>query len=199
MEREPASLVPWLLTRAFSPLARAAAPVLQATLEAWFEAYDKDKDGKFNKDEMGKVLTEVKRKVTADPAAEVKDEMVTKIFKLYDFNDDHEIERSEVLRAVKKYRFLLKHNVELESLFEKHDTNHDGALDRDELMNALIDISEDGPKPSDGDLDFVLKKCDKDESGTVSIDELGPAVATWKEIAKNLPEKPEKSAACVLL
>ena len=58
-------------------------------------------------------------------------------------------------------------------------------------------------KAVEGDAKFVMGRCDSDMSGSISVDELRPAITTWMELAKELPPQPEEKAAasgfCVIL
>jgi hypothetical protein len=58
-------------------------------------------------------------------------------------------------------------------------------------------------KATPGDASFVISRCDADNSGSISFDELRPAITTWMELAKEIPPEPEKtqgsSGMCALL
>ena len=173
----------------------------EAQLDVWFARYDTDNSGNFDRAQMANLLTEVKRDALNDIEAVVRDELLDKIISQYDLSNDKKIERTEVLRAVKKYKFLLKHEMEMKELFTKHDTDSSGFLSAEQLTNLLKEIAAGLPKQfvvSECDVAFVMERCDADADGKLGIDELGPAIATWKEAAKEVQPEAE-SSFCVLL
>lgn len=172
----------------------------EKTIEYWFERYDATKTGKMNREELRKLMTAVKREVTSDPAAIVKESNMEKIISWYDLSGDGQIERTELLPAIKKYKSLLKHEVYITELFAKHDADHSGTLPHDQLLTLLneVAVSMKWRGATEGDAEFVMARCDDDKSGTITLDELGPSIATWKEAAKELPPD-QSSSMCVLL
>jgi len=179
----------------------AKAEAEQRLIEGWFEKYDVTRTGKFNRVEVKALLTEVKRNALNDPAAEVREELLEKICTWYDKSKDGNIERSELLPAVKKYKALLKHDEKLHALFEKHDKSKDSVLHRGELLELLKEVAQDMPHKyaDEADLDFVITRVDAEGDGNITFDELGPAIATWKEVARSTPPDEPKSSACTLL
>lgn len=89
--------------------------------------------------------------------------------------------------------------------FERHDSNKSGALERDQLLNLLQEIATASDSQyshaSEADVEFVISRCDKSGEGSINFSELGPAIATWKEAAKNVaPEKDNSgSSSCSVL
>ena len=172
----------------------------EKTIEYWFERYDATKTGKMNREELRNLMTAVKQEVTSDPAAIVKESNMEKIISWYDLSGDGQIERTELLPAIKKYKSLLKHEVYITELFAKHDADHSGTLPHDQLLTLLneVAVSMKWRGATEGDAEFVMARCDDDKSGTITLDELGPSIATWKEAAKELPPD-QSSSMCVLL
>ena len=76
-----------------------------------------------NRAEARSLLTEVKRSTLKDPAAEVKDSLLDYIMSKFDLSNDGQLERTELLPAVKKYKALMLHDQKLQALFERHDTD----------------------------------------------------------------------------
>ena len=64
----------------------------EKTIEYWFERYDATKTGKMNREELRNLMTAVKREVTSDPAAIVKESNMEKIISWYDLSGDGQIE-----------------------------------------------------------------------------------------------------------
>lgn len=188
-----------------------------AQLSRWFSTYDTSKDGAFDREEMRGVLTEAKRSTLGDASAVVRDEVLDNIMNRYDANGNGQLDRSEVLAAVKKYMGFIKHEGKMEAILRTFDADKSGTLNADELLPVLQRVAADeqvkgkhkytdggrGHAVSDGvgeaDVAFILARCDGNKSGDISVEELGPALAEWKEAAKGI--KPEKapSTACVVL
>ena len=124
----------------------------------------------------------------------------------FDYSKDGQIERTEVLPAVKRYRALLQHEVKMNALFDKHDTDASGVLSSEQLLALLVELArENGSSEptADADLAFVLENVDSEDTtgdskgDSVTREQLGPAVALWYEYASDMKEA--KSSACVLL
>ena len=75
-----------------------------------------------------------------------------------------------------------------------------GLLQRTECSSATAERGV--ARPSEGDIEFVLSRCDADANGVIDLAELGPAVAKWWEHAKDMkeePASPKGSSACSIL
>lgn len=141
----------------------------EAQLDEWFRLYDKSETGKMNREEVGALLTAIKREDLGEPDAIVDEKLVDQIISKFDVTKDGEIERTELLPAVKKYRALLRHKGKLEELFKRHDTDHSGRLSPEQLLSLLKELAaEKGlyTPTVDGDVAFILSRCDEDHSGT---------------------------------
>ena len=99
-------------------------------MDEWFRLYDKSETGKMNREEVGALLTAIKREDLGEPDAIVDEKLVDQIISKFDVTKDGEIERTELLPAVKKYRALLRHKGKLEALFQRHDTDLDEMSER---------------------------------------------------------------------
>ena len=177
-------------------------------LEEWMSKYDKSGDGSLSIDEFKSLMSDLKRQDTGDSAAVVSDELCERMLKECKTLDDGALSKTELTWTVKKYRALLKYEKKMEELFAKHDLDKNKVLDRQELTNLMSDLATERGvgTPSEGDIDFVMGKGDADGSGEISIDELGPAVSTWWEFAKDAKPGPPStprgaggSSACVIL
>ena len=178
----------------------------EAVLEVWFAEFDVSGTGKLNKEETIKLLTHIHQQSTGDPSASAPAELVDKIMAKFDYSKDGQIERTEVLPAVKRYRALLQHEVKMNALFDKHDTDASGVLSSEQLLALLVELArENGSSEptADADLAFVLENVDSEDTtgdskgDSVTREQLGPAVALWYEYASDMKET--KSSACVLL
>ena len=56
------------------------------------------------------------------------------------FAADGQIHADSILKAIKKYKALLKENTQQMELFEKYDVNHSGVLEPEQLMKLLNDV-----------------------------------------------------------
>ena len=156
-----------------------------------------------SRDEMHEVLTAVKRDELKDQTAVVDEKLLDEVMKYADVSGDGQIEPRHLLAAIKKYKSLMSDNEHLKVLFEKHDKDKSGDLDKEQLLSLLMDVA---PAPhkhaSEADADYILTKCDVNNSGSITWMELSPAIATWMEISKDVAPETEdsgKSSACVLL
>ena len=54
-----------------------------------------------------------------------------------------QVERSELMPAVKRYKALLRHDAKLKDLFDRHDKSKDGVLHKNELLGLLKEVAAD--------------------------------------------------------
>ena len=118
-----------------------------------------------------------------------------------------------MLKAIKKFKAFITHEAQMQALFESFDYDKSGSLTADELLPLLKRVAEmeevkcrtrynatteriQAVGVGQPDVDFVLSRFDSDKSGSISLEELGPALATWKVAAKDIPST---SCACVPL
>ena len=118
------------------------------------------------------------------------------------FAADGQIHADSILKAIKKYKALLKENTQQMELFEKYDVNHSGVLEPEQLMKLLNDVY--APQVATmGDVEYVLSICDTNQNGAIDPEELAPAIATWLDLAKEIPPEEESSknssSLCILL
>ena len=144
----------------------------EAQLDEWFRVFDSDKSGLMDRNDVGSLLSSIKRELTKDPSTEVTADLLDLIMTKYDRSGDGQLERSELLPAVKKYKSMLQQTLEEKAymleLFERHDADQTKRLTQSELFTLLQELSESKgvPKPSvEADVAFVLEECDGDCSG----------------------------------
>ena len=154
-----------------------------------------------SRDEMREVLTAVKRDALKDPSAMVREHILEEVMKYADVSKDGQIERQHLLAAIKKYKCMMTETEHLRRLFEKHDINHSGDLNKEQLLTLLQEAAPPPHKHADeSDAEFILERCDANHSGTITWLELKPAIATWIDVAAETePEKGGGSSMCVLL
>lgn len=139
----------------------------EALVDEWFAKFDKSGDGELQSEELSALLRTFAR------------------------NDDvrgfvgasASIKKSQVLKIVSKFRAYLAEQEELDAIFARYDSNRTGYLDQDQLFALMRDYSRSIKiKPDRADLDFVMSCADEDRTGTISREELLPAIATWKHL-----------------
>jgi len=186
--------------RAKKLAAKAAAK--EAAIDDWFKKYDKSGTGTMSREEMREVLTAFKRDATHDPNAVVREDLLDQVMNYADVSKDGEIEPQHLLAAIKKYKSLMSETDHLLKLFQKHDSDHSGDLDKAQLLSLLQEAAPPPHRHADeSDAEFILERCDVNHTGTITWGELQPAIATWMEIATETPPEKEGggSSACVLL
>ena len=78
----------------------------EVQVEAWMAKYDVSKTGKLSLEEASKLLSDVKRDMSL--ALPIQPDLLSRILRSFDLNGDKNIERTEVMAAVKKYKALLR-------------------------------------------------------------------------------------------
>jgi len=169
-----------------------------AMVNEWFQKYDSSKSGSFAREEMKKLLSAIKQKLTKDAQVAVTDKNLDRVMKKY-ANDAGEVPRDAALKAVQRYKALLEAEHEVRDLFEHADKDHSGKLPPDQLklfletigrlkMNKNVAVTKE-------DTDFILEQCDVSRDGSIDLNEAEAAMALWLQ---TLPEKKE-SSMCSLL
>ena len=125
-----------------------------------------------------------------------------------------ELPREEVLQAVTKFRYYLKEEQLIESMFAQFDMEGTGELTAQELGQVLQRFQDDLPvaektdirgvvhniRVSAEDVDFVMRECDLDQSGSIDRSELLPCFGTWKQLAEaHTEEAAQKQPACCVI
>ena len=157
-------------------------------------------DGKMSRDEMFNVLTSVAKQTTGQAEATVSDDLLESVMKYAANQSDGEVHPEHLLMAIKRYKCMLAENEQLAELFKKHDADASGSMDKGELLGLLREVAPPPHKYADeADAEFILEKCNTNDNDTIEWEELKPAIATWMELAKEVPKPEQKSSACVLL
>jgi len=100
------------------------------------------------------------------------------------------VDRHHALKAVKKYKSWLKYELHFETLFRNADTDESGRLSVPQLKKLLQQIAiEQGfnPNITQDDVDFVLNNVEEEHQAELTLEEAGPAVAAWTEVAEVAP------------
>ena len=170
----------------------------EALVNTWFAKYDKSKTGAFEREEMRQLLTATKRQITGDSAAEVKEELLDKVMARYGTTEvgraDPGVTSEHALMAVKRYKYWMKEDQQLQEVFASADTDGTGVLTPDQLKVFLRRVANEKEmfevKVTQCDVDFVMERCDLTGEGSINQEEAGPAVALWLEIV------PEPAGCC---
>jgi len=164
------------------------------TLSEWFDTYDVSHTGAFEREEMKTLLTQVKREVTNDSSAAVKESLLDKVMKKYGSTSEGRAEkgvaRADAQKAVAKYKAWMKYERHLEKLFEKADVDHSGRLSESQLKKLLQQVALEqrfNPKITQEDVDFVMGQIEEEHKGELTLEEAGQAVAIWTDIAQQAP------------
>lgn len=79
----------------------------------------------------------------------------------------------------------------LRKVIAKYDTNKSKKLEKDQLVQLMTDSDSSTPpgtKPSDEEVEFVLKVADKSGDGAIGITELQDAMACWHTFVEHRQE-----------
>ena len=88
-------------------------------IEKWFKEYDKDASGDIDRDELGKLMTAVKRDATQDAeTAPVEDNILDLIMKKY-ADASGRIKQDRILNAIKAFKSYLAQELTYKDLFAK--------------------------------------------------------------------------------
>lgn len=172
---------------------------LRAQLEDWFEKFDTNGDGVFQRDELRQLLIFLFPNNTA-PAEETIDLLIIRATEIETSslkvrgNKDGAVSRNELLETVLRYRDHIGEQQYLNKFFDEYDTDKSGSFDASELLALLKACAPEGLEVDAGDADYVLELCDANNNGAIDRDELQPLIARWKVIAQErADELSEKS------
>ena len=97
-----------------------------------------------------------------------------------------EITVKDMPQALSTVLTLKKENFKIHDLFDKHDLDKSGCLPRDELSPLLAELN-DGVKPTEKDIDYILQKCDLDGNGRIERDQVKAAIECWYVLCDEVP------------
>ncbi|KRX01735.1 Protein kinase-like domain [Pseudocohnilembus persalinus] len=146
-------------------------------IQKLFYSLDKDYSGQLNTQEFYRLLNKIDPRITTYEANHLfqmidtsKDGRVSKsefqsIFVDYDFSDLSD----KAEQIITDLREIIKaNNIEIQKVFDHHDKDKGGSLDRKEFAYLLRKIA---PKLRDFEVEDCLKKFDKDGDGEISFQE----------------------------
>lgn len=187
---------------------RRKAAHMELEVDTWFEKYDANMSGFFEKEELRALLTNMaKEELGLDAGAvPIKDKLIDRMIKNYGEEGPagEGISREKAMTAIKRYRAWLIHEEMIERLFKQADADQGNTLSASELKTfmGLVIKQPEFPelhqlKVTDADIGFIFERCDAQKDGVIDIEEAGPAVATWVQVARQKPKT--TTAACVVL
>jgi len=123
---------------------------------------------------------------------------------------DKPLSSRAVLATLEKYRFYLRNRNYVDTLISQWDIDANQSLNAAELRALIIHKEETLPpnqkreqagviielRPTEQDIDYIMKECDLNGNGVIDKSELLIALAQWAEIAER---KSAQSRACVVL
>ena len=86
--------------------------------------------------------------------------------------------------VVNSHLIYVKEKSSIDAIFRQFDTNGSGVLEKDQLLALMKRYEPNVKNIQDSDVEFVLQKCDVSQTGTILPSEVLPAIALWKELAK---------------
>jgi len=142
-----------------------------------FEKYDTSHDGFLEVAELGQLLMKINGEST--PSQEEVDIIVNAVDQRGG-SCDGKIDKEELQEVLLEWRNYKEHSGFIEEKFALYDTDHSGALDRQQLRKLLTDLNE-GQEVVDADLDLVFSIADKGDikDGCIDKTELVQAIAVW--------------------
>ena len=172
---------------------------LRAQLEEWFEKYDSNGDGKFSRDELRVLLTEIlpdhpPTEENLDYLIERATSMDTVSLKIRG-NKNGSVTRHELMKTVMRYKDHIAQQKYLDRVFELYDADGNGSFDPGEVEKLLRAAAPEGVDVDASDVEYMLEACDVNENGLIDRDELQPMMAQWKVLAAERAEAIAAAAA----
>jgi len=189
--------------------------------EDWMDKYDDDKSGTLDRAEFVALVNNVAAKFedpildpfgalsglslapteTADAQTiDVPESLIDKAFAGRDVLDS-----DQAHAAAQRVLLYMRSREKLRVMFSAADLDKDDNLSAKELRSLLQRGAPPGYTVTLADCEHVIKRADVNGDSKVNMDELGPAIACWMDLANKLagvPETPRTkaaSSACVLL
>ena len=183
---------------------------MELEVDKWFEKHDANMSGFFEKEELRALVTSMAKEelgLAADAGAgPINDKLIDRMIKNYGEEGPAGvgITREKARTAIKRYRAWLIHEEMIDRLFKQADADKGNTLSASELKTfmGLVIKQPEFPelhqlKVTDADVGFIFERCDAQKDGVIDIEEAGPAVATWVQVARQKPKT--TTAACVVL
>ena len=157
-----------------------------------FDRFDANKDGKLQPDELRSLVKWLNKE--REPTEEEMG-FIYHAVKPEGVGPDYEMSRTELQVAAMTYQGYATDQDFIERTLSKYDTNHDGKLDRPEVVAMLTELN-DGNPPLDEEVDYVFENSDWDHSGTLTRTEIKVAISAWYALVS---QKYQAQQGCCLL
>eukprot|EP00434_Breviolum_minutum_P024894 symbB.v1.2.021986.t1/scaffold1899.1/size238565/22 len=155
-------------------------------------AYDTNKSGKLERDQVVKLLTDTDS--STPPGTMPSEDQVDFLLKLYDKAGDHAINLNELEDLLTCWHVYIEHRDLFEEKLKKYDVSNTGKLSKEELKAYLTDLNG-GIEVQDTEVDWVMKEGDIMGDGELNKMELWRASALWFSHV----EKQKSNDCCTVL
>ncbi|KAK6199509.1 calmodulin-like protein 12-like protein [Scheffersomyces amazonensis] len=125
-----------------------------------FSLFDKNKDGKIDRRELGTVM----KSLNQNPTDSELEELINQV----DINNDGTIDFFEFVLMMAKKLKDTDDELEIHEVFRVFDKNGDGKINAEELKHVLHSIGEN---LTDDEINLMIKEADIDKDGFVDITE----------------------------
>ena len=178
------------LTRRLPPFQRA-----ESTAKQWndiFDRFDANHDGKLQPDELKSLVKWLNQE--REPTEEEMGFIYHAVHP-EGVGPDYEMSRTELQVAAMTYQSYATDQDFINRTLTKYDTNHDGKLDREEVINMLTELNN-GNAPLPEEVEYVFENSDWDHSGTLTRTEIKVAISAWYALIET---KMANESCCLLL
>ena len=144
---------------------------------AMMSKFDHSNTGALNEAEVRSLCEGIMNEVTPQLGG-VTDEDVKEVMCLGGATAKPEVTLEELPKALSAVLAIKAENKKLHALYQKHDLDQSGSLDKSQLKPMLTELN-DGIIPSEADLDFIVGRFDLNGDGSIGPTELRNAIAAW--------------------
>lgn len=160
------------------------------------KAYDKNKSGKLERDQVVKLLTDLDDQITGTAkGVPPSDEQVDWILNVSDKAKDGCIDRTELEIAMSAWTTYCNLREEMETVMAKFDSSQNGKLSRDEVKAYLTELNG-GIEVTEEEVDMVFNAADVQGDGEIDLMELTRATSLWYGYVEEQKKNP--TCGCIL-
>mmetsp|Transcript_4240 Transcript_4240/g.5596 ORF Transcript_4240/g.5596 Transcript_4240/m.5596 type:complete len:439 (+) Transcript_4240:161-1477(+) len=137
--------------------------------EKWVSQFNKDKSGFLTKEELGEMMKYMNNNKQPNQLE------INRIFKQANIRYSNTLNFQEAIIAVSIWKSIIDEMNYILNIFNKYDINDNGLLEFNELKLCLNELYNTN-SISDKQISDLILKINQDGSGTVSLEELTPAI-----------------------